>query len=271
MSHPPEPSFEEVFGETERPGAAPSSPAGIASDNLSEVFDDEGDTVGSHVEGATHQPRFDGDTGALPAETSWALQALVAAPHVSQQHPKHWATVLQYEDILRSRLSELGLILEINREHGYAFTRQAEDPSPHSRTILRTKTLNLAASTLCLYLYNQYVLSPDAPVVETADMEEHMRAYRRPTDTDDAAFQRRIATAIKSLEDAAIIKPVKGTSRYVVYGVIASILTAERVEALSSRFKALVDSDRANTPGTPPSTSLHAHTAEGPSQEDTDA
>jgi hypothetical protein len=246
MRHPPEPSFEEVFG------------------------DDEDGTVGSHMDGSTRQPRFDGDTGELPAETRWALQALVAAPHVSEQSPKHWAAVLQYEDVLRGRLSELGLILEINREHGYAFTRQADDPSPHSRAILRTKTLNLAASALCLYLYNQYMLSPDAAVVETSDMEEHMRAYRRPTDTDDAAFQRRITTAIKSLEDASIIKPVKGTSRYVVYGVIASILTAERMEALSARYKAIADGGRAGPTGEPTTAGLDGPISENPSQEEED-
>ena len=69
---------------------------------------------------------------------------------------------------LRSRLSELGLALEVNREFGYAFTRQADDPSPRSRVILRTRTLSLAASALALYLYSQYVVSPDDPVVDTA-------------------------------------------------------------------------------------------------------
>jgi hypothetical protein len=33
--------------------------------------------------------------------------------------------VLQYEDALRSRPSELGLVLEINREYGHASARLA--------------------------------------------------------------------------------------------------------------------------------------------------
>jgi len=113
------------------------------------------------------------------------------------------------------------------------------DPSPHSRTILRARTLSLAASALALYLYNQYVISPDDPVVETSDMIDHMLAYKRADDTDEAGFQKKSRTAIKSLEDAAIIRPVKGTTRYVVYPVITSILTAERVEALNERYKAI--------------------------------
>lgn len=244
MNDTPEPSFETIFDDAAFPAVSDPMPA-PADGDLARVFGgDDGVPAGAHVDGAERPPRFDGDTGQLPAEACWALQALVAAPHVSEQATKHWAAVRQYEKVLRSRLSELGLMLEINREHGYAFTYQADDPSPHSRTILRTKTLSLAASTLCLYLYNQYVVAPDAPVVETADMEEHMLAYRRPDDTDDAAFQKKSRTAIKTLEEAAIIKPVKGTSRYIIYGVITSILTAERVEVLGARYKAIIDGDQ---------------------------
>ena len=87
--------------------------------------------------------------------------------------------------MLRSRLAELGLLLELNRDHRYAFTRQAEDPSPHSRVILRSKTLSLAASTLLLYLYTQYILSHDDPIVDRADMVEHMLAYKPANDTDE--------------------------------------------------------------------------------------
>ncbi|NED98593.1 DUF4194 domain-containing protein [Phytoactinopolyspora halotolerans] len=204
-----------------------------------EVFDESAeDTPGTRVGAGDHEPRFDGDTSELPPEVCWTLQELVAAPHISGSG-RHWAVMLQHEKKLRSRLSELGLLLEINHEHRYAFTRQADDPSPHSRTILRAKTLSLAASTLALYLYQQYLASPDNPVVETADMIDHMMAYKRADDTDEAAFQKKVVAAIKSLDDAAIIKPVKGTDRYLVYGVITSLLTAERVEALTRRYQAI--------------------------------
>jgi hypothetical protein len=170
------------------------------------------------------------------------LQELVAAPHISEdKSKKHWPVLLQFEDILRSRLSELGLILEINRDRGYAFTRQAEDPSPHSRVLLRIRTLSLTASTLALYLYNQYLVAPDEPVVETSDMVEHMLGYKPANDTDEAAFEKKIHAAIRLLDEAAIIKPVIGTNRYVIHGVITAILTGERVEALEARYRALAD------------------------------
>ncbi|WP_129664539.1 DUF4194 domain-containing protein [Phytoactinopolyspora endophytica] len=209
-----------------------------------DVFDESAsdDAAGTRVGSGDHEARFDGDTSELPPEVCWTLQELVAAPHVSGSS-RHWAVLLQHEKKLRSRLSELGLLLEINHEHRYAFTRQAEDPSQHSRAILRTKTLSLAASTLALYLYQQYLASPENPVVETADMIDHMMAYKRADDTDEAAFHKKVVTAIKSLDDAAIIKPVKGTDRYLVYGVITSVLTAERVEVLTRRYQAIARGD----------------------------
>jgi Domain of unknown function (DUF4194) len=237
MTEPTHPPFEEVFGDGLFTDTDPASTPAL---NPAQLFADIPDAaVGSHVDSGTRRARFDGDSSELPAEACWALQELVAAPHISDKARHHWSAVLQYEDVLRSRLSELGLVLEINREHRYAFTRQADDPNPRSRTILRTRTLSLAASALALYLYQQYVTSPDDPIVETADMLDHMIAYKRADDTDDAGFQKKIKAAINALDDAAIIKPIKGTSRYIIYGVITSILTAEQVSALHDRYLAI--------------------------------
>jgi len=206
--------------------------------DLAEVFASSA-ALGTNVDTGERVARFDGDTSQLPPEVCWTLQELVAAPHVSEKSRRHWAVVLQYEDVLHSRLAELGLILELSHEHRYAFTRQADDPSPYSRAILRTKTLSLAASALALYLYQLYLVSPDEPVVETADMIDHMLAYKPASDTDEAAFQRKVRTAIGALDDAGIIKPVKGTDRYLVNSVIASILTADRIQTLDQRYRAI--------------------------------
>jgi hypothetical protein len=236
MTDRPDLPFDTVFGQD---GLAPGIGRGpaLAPDDLTDVFmATAGDRMGSHLDAGQGQPRFDGDTSELPPAVCWTLQELVAAPHIRAGSGKHWTILQQYEEVLRRRLSELGLVLEINREHGYAFTRQADDPSPHARTLLRARTLSLAASALMLYLYNQYLLAPDDPVIETADMIEHMLGYKPPEDTDEAGFVRKIHTAIRALDETHVIKPVPGTSRYLIYGVITSLLSAERVKALTVRY-----------------------------------
>jgi Domain of unknown function (DUF4194) len=235
MSEQAQPQFSDVFGDlfpTEQTEPeAQFDPAALFASSA---------PPGAVLDGGERKPRFDGDTSELPPEVCWTLQELVAAPHVTDKARRHWAVVLQYEDVLRSRLSELGLALELSHEHRYAFTRQAEDTSQNGRTILRTKTLSLAASTLALYLYQLYLISPEEPVVEAADMVDHMMAYKPATDTDEAAFQKKIRTAIGALDDAAIIRPVKGSpDRYVISSVITSMLTADRIDALDQRYRAI--------------------------------
>lgn len=242
MSDPDVPSFEEVFdGSLIGRSQVATGPAGLEDVDFAAVFAVAGEAAGAGVAVGERRPRFDGDVGQLPAEACWALQALVAAPHVAVKATKHWAALLKYEEVLRSRLSELGLVLEINLEHGYAFTRQGGDPSPHARTLLAARRLSLAASTLALYLYNQYVALPDDPVVEKSDIHDHMLSYKRDADTNLGRMTDAVEAAIKQLEKASVIRAVPGTSRYLVSGVITSILTAERVEALTARYQALAD------------------------------
>jgi hypothetical protein len=215
------------FGEI---GIEPLDPAALARVG--------GGSVGT-VTAPGAEPRFAGDTSELPAEACWALQELIAAPHVLEQSRGPWPALLRHEDRLRSRLSELGLELELNRERGYAFTRQASDPSPHSRTLLRARTLSLAASALALWLYNQFLIAPDDAVVEESDMIDHLLGYKPPTDTDEAGFVKRARAAIRSLEELHLIRSVAGTSRYLVYPVITAVLSAERVAVLTARYREL--------------------------------
>ena len=235
------PPFEEVFAGDLLPAgqalAAPLDPAALALVG--------GRPVGA-VTGPRAEPRFEGDTSELPPEACWALQELIVAPHILEQSRGHWPVLLRYEDKLRSRLSELGLVLEVNRERGYAFTRQAGDPSPHSRTLLRARTLSLAASALALWLYNQHLIAPDDPVVEESDMIDHLLGYKPPADTDEAGFTRRARAAIRSLEEAHLIRSVPGTGRYLIYPVITAVLSAERVEVLTARYR-----EMAAVPGDP--------------------
>jgi hypothetical protein len=238
MSDAAQPSFEDVFGEAFLSDEE-VAPSGLTSADLEEVLATADNRHVGQVTAPGFSPRFDGDTSQLPPEACWTVQELITAPHVREESRRYWSALLQHEDILRSRLSELGLILEINREHGYAFTRQASDPSAYSRTLLRAKTLTLAASALALYLYNQYLMAPEDPVIETSDMIDHLLSYKPPDDTDEARFTERTRKAIQSLADLHVIKPIPGTERYLIYGVITSLLSAERLAALDARYRAI--------------------------------
>jgi hypothetical protein len=265
MSNSVHPSFDEVFDEALFPNDA-GRVSMLTPGEMEEALATTDDHHIGQVTVPGFGPRFDGDTSELPPEACWTLQELITAPHVRDESRKCWAALLQHEEILRSRLSELGLVLEVNRERGYAFTRQANDPSAHSRTLLRAKTLTLAASALTLYLYNQYLFAPDDPVVETSDMIDHLLNYKPADDTDEARFTDRARRAIQSLADAHVIKSIPGTERYVIYGVITSLLSAERVDALRARYQAIAYGTVEDGP--PPETTDDDTPADGARQAD---
>ena len=216
------------------------SPEAISepSVDLSHFAFDGSEPVGTISE-ARIDARFDGDTSALPAPVCYALQELVAAAHVSARS-RNWKTIEVHEEIIRSRLSELNLQLEINREHKYAFTRQVSENDPRQRNILRAQTLTLAASVLALFLRQKYLTSADESVVtERSEIIDHMLTYKPVSDTDEAGFIKRIDAAINQLESRKIIRALPGTDRFVVHGVIASLLGPEQVAAYTEAYRRL--------------------------------
>ena len=216
------------------------SPEAISepSVDLSHFAFDGSEPVGTISE-ARIDARFDGDTSALPAPVCYALQELVAAAHVSARS-RNWKTIEVHEEIIRSRLSELNLQLEINREHKYAFTRQVSENDPRQRNILRAQTLTRAASVLALFLRQKYLTSADESVVtERGEIIDHMLTYKPVSDTDEAGFIKRIDAAINQLESRKIIRALPGTDRFVVHGVIASLLGPEQVAAYTEAYRRL--------------------------------
>lgn len=193
-----------------------------------------GDVTESRID-----PRFDGDTSGLTAPVCYALQELIASAHVSARS-RNWRAIEANEEIIRSRLCELNLVLEINTEHRYAYTRQITEPDPRQRNILRAATLTLAASVLALFLRQKHLTGVDETVtVERSEMVDHMLTFKPARDTDEAGFVRRIDAAINVLENRKIIRVLPGTDRYAIYGVIASLLTPEQVQAYTTAYRTL--------------------------------
>lgn len=207
--------------------------------DLSHFSFDQAPPAGEIAGDAELQPRFDGDSGQLPAPVCYALQELIAAAHVSAKS-RNWRTIEVHEEIIRSRLSELNLRLEINHEHRFAFTRQVSENDPRQRNVLRSATLTLAASVLALFLRQKYLTSvDDSAIVDRSEMVDHMLTYKPVSDTDEAGFVKRIEAAINQLESRKIIRLIPGTDRYQVYGVIAALLTPEQVDSYTAAYQKL--------------------------------
>ena len=111
-------------------------------------------------------PRFDGDVSAMPDRACWALQNLLTRRHVSgDRNPQLWAWVTEYQDVLRSRLSELDLRLRLVDELQVAFVEQAGYDSRWGRKILKRETIHTYDAILALHQLGQRQHGCDAPVV----------------------------------------------------------------------------------------------------------
>lgn len=225
----------------------PDALDGLDTDGLPDIdladFRVDDDTAVRGLRGADTRPRFDGDTSQLPNSLCYALQELIAAPHVSGQS-KNWAVIEANEETLSSRLSELNLLLEINRDSRHAFTRQVSESDPRQRNLLRAQSLSLAASVLTLFLRVKHLSSPDEVcVVDREEMADHLSSFRPARDTDEAGFAKKTDAAINQLEARRLIRQVGSTHRYAVHSVIASLLTPDQVDAYTAAYRDLSGAD----------------------------
>lgn len=238
MSEAPIVAFKDVFGQNTPP--QPDDSRGESA--LQRMLESEGsDRTTEVAEDDTAAVRFEGDTSRMAPEACWAFQHLVAAPFLNSDQRETWAALIRYEELLRSRLSELGLLLVIDRDRECAFTRQADDPSPRSRKLLRTQTLGLADSVLLVFCFQRYLATPLEPVVAKAELIDHAMTFRPKRGTDETKFHRKVVSAIDTLVSQGILRKVGGGERYLVHGVIISLLDTTQLDELLARYRAVAD------------------------------
>jgi hypothetical protein len=231
--------FKTTFGTDRQRGTAAEQSGKVAA--IRSLLDESPAQAVEDVGAAAIEPRFEGDTSRLEADACWALQHLVASAFVSGENRKIWAAVVRYEEILRSRLAELGLLLVLDVDREYAFTRQGDDPSKHSRAILRTTGLGLADTLVLLYCFERYLTSPGDPVVSTDEIHDHAAVFRPRQETDEAGFHQKITTAIGVLRKQGLLRRISESDQYRVHGVVAALLDTDQLDELLERYRALAE------------------------------
>lgn len=189
-------------------------------------------------------PLYAGDTGTLPMDTRLALCKLLSGPYLEVDSP-HWPALLRDEATIRARLSDLFLELVIDRERKVAFSRQADTGDLETPTLQRTSTLSFLDSVMVLNL-RQRLVDADGldqrAVVEQDALFEDMEVF---ASTGDAvATRKRIGASIEKLKKANLLQPIRGTEgRYEIAPILRLLFTADDVQALSARYRALAAGD----------------------------
>lgn len=191
---------------------------------------------------ARPEPLFEGDRGRLPAEVRGTLVRVLSSRFIDGvRHASLWNRVLRHEDVLRSRLHDLYLELVVDRRRQVAFTQQLELADDVPVLLRRDKPLTLAATVLLLHLRQEYdrgAVEGRDVVVEHRELLDHLEAWKDVDDQNPAQFRRRCENAIENVKEKGVLAPVSD-GRYRISGIVHSMLTAEKVDAMTAALTAL--------------------------------
>ena len=197
--------------------------------------------------GANPGALWDGDPGSLPRDTRRTLVRLLQGPYLTAElHPDLWNALLTDEAAIRRRLGDLFLELVVDREAGLAFTRNAQDPTGASPSVMRTMPLTLVDTVLLLHL-RTLLLRANTPgervFVDRSEIDDHLSVYRPHTSTDHTGFMRRVSSSVDKLKRAALLRDTDVAERYEVSPVLALVFTADEVAAVTAEYRRLLGED----------------------------
>jgi hypothetical protein len=191
-------------------------------------------------------PAFSGDKGELPIDTRRVLVQLLLGPALdAQRQNKLWPILLRDERVLRSRLHELFLELVVDHDQQVAFTRQVVDPEVEMPLLLRRASLTFIQSALVLFLREQLTAADargERAVLSRDEMVEHLRAYEREDNTDQAKVTRQALSAIERCKELNLLRRLRsGEERYEVSPTLKLLFPAEEIQALMRAYANLAE------------------------------
>lgn len=144
----------------------------------------------------------------LPAAARRALTMLLTSRFITRSRNRSaWDALLAYENEIRERLSDMFLLLVVDRDYEVAFKRQ--DPAEDAPKLLRRdKPLHRDASLLLIHLRKEhaYTDAADDPVMITrAQVAEFLRPFREDGDGDEAKFEGRVDAAIRAVAELKLL------------------------------------------------------------------
>ncbi|MDQ0616000.1 hypothetical protein QFZ33_000024 [Arthrobacter globiformis] len=136
---------------------------------------------------------FPGDTGVLPMKVRQALVKLLKGPYVDGgRDEKLWTTLLDNQLILRSRLSELFLMLQLDHERKIAVLRpvdpEAIGASARSSILRQQRALSRVETIVLLrlrLLLDRHVTAQTDPTITREEIAE-LVAHYQPAGQQDA-------------------------------------------------------------------------------------
>ncbi|HEY9355717.1 MAG TPA: DUF4194 domain-containing protein [Arthrobacter sp.] len=222
---------------------------------------------------------FPGDTGVLSMKVRQALVKLLKGPYVDGgRDEKLWTTLLDNQLILRSRLSELFLTLELDHERKIAVLRpvdpEAIGGSSRSSILRQQRALSRVETIVLLrlrLLLDRHVTAQTDPTITREEIAD-LVAHYQPAGQQDALRDSDVVTrAITKLLARQLLLTTGLDDVYTISNALPLALPFENIGDIPAQIEALVAAT-ADPTGTEPLIELDGdRSAEEDSAEDDDA
>jgi hypothetical protein len=218
---------------------------------------------------------FPGDTGVLPIKVRQALVKLLKGPYIDGgRDEKLWNTLLDNQLILRSRLSELFLTLQLDHERKVAVLRPVDPEAIGGSTrssILRQQRALSRVETIVLLrlrlLLDRHVTAQTDPTITREEIAE-LVAHYQPSGQQDALRDSDVVNrAITKLLARQLLLTTGLDEVYTISNALPLALPFENIGDIPAQIDALVAASTDQS-GTEPLLELDADTSAGEDGDD---
>lgn len=182
---------------------------------------------------------FAGDEGGLSLVQRNCLVYLLKNRYLSRLiRPDLWDVLIQHQELLRSRLNDLFLTLQVDLEREVAYKRQAVPDTRTTRfpTLLHDTAYTREETVLLVYLrermQRERAAGIDSVLVDWEDLLERVAEFRSADETDLAGERRRAEKAIDSLKSMGVLHGTRDHDRLTVSPVLDSLMPLARLHEL---------------------------------------
>ena len=181
---------------------------------------------------------FEGDEGGLEYAQRHALVTLLKQRFISARtHPRDWQVLVDHERLLRSRLNELFLDLQVDRVREVAWKRQAvSETGGRFPTMLYDAAWSREETLVLVHLRDRLragLAGGDTRVfIDREDIVGYVASFRPRHATDIAGDEKRARNAVASIAKAGLLIATGTEERFEVSEAVESLIPLELLQEL---------------------------------------
>ena len=181
---------------------------------------------------------FAGDSGTLDADVRRVLVRLLQRRFLlADKNRAQWRTLLDNQQVIESRLHDLFVHLVVDHQRGVAYKKQVRSAELDVPVLLRDEAYTRAETLVLVHLRSVYLRGQSAGEasvrVDVEEIEQTALTYFDPDDTNVAARQREIRTAVARLAKEGVVEE-ESEGRFRVTALVEIVLSNERLAELSA-------------------------------------